>query len=418
MAIPFIHLADVHLGRLSGAGLTGAQLKQRRVDALEALRRSLEYARTHKVPLVLIAGDLFEHAVVPRSTVLEVRDLLGALSPAQVFIAAGNHDFGAADSFYRTLPWPDNVHLFLGNWETVEVPDLPVTVVGLGFHAPEVTEPHLRALRLEERDEGHYRVVLLHGEMINGGMTMGAPKGSATEAPGGAAAGPGSRYLPVTEADIRECGADYIAMGHIHRPLVRWAGDLAWGDGCRVGEGGYGEGKSEEKRLVKAAYAGALEPLDFGDQGEHGFYHGELTGGGARLVFVPAACRSFHTVTLDISGCETTAGVLEKMAEALKPIKDGDLVRLIFTGEVEPHSEWDRPRLLALGQRFFSFQTIDLTVPAYDLKELAKGYSARAAFVRRLLARLEEAAAEDRIILQRALRLGLDALSGREVKVE
>ncbi len=375
MQVPFAHLGDAHIGSLPGGELDGRQMAARRVEVFATFRRSLERIQARHIPLVLIAGDLFEHETAPRNMILEVRDLLAGLAPARIFIAAGNHDWAAADSYYRTLAWPANVHLFLGEWEAVHLPELAVTVHGRGFPAPEVTEHLLQDYQARRGDESDLQLVVLHGEVTSGAT--------------------GSRYLPLSRADLLGCGADYIALGHIHRPQI----------------------VAERGGNVVAAYCGALEPQSFGEEGEHGFYCGWLERGGAVLEFVPVAARSYSSISVDVTGCSTMEDVATRLAAALAGVSAAALVRVSLVGEVEPESHMDLARLMPAGERFYHFQLADCTVPAYDLDELAKGYSARALFVRRMGALGQQAEGREKEVAELALQFGLQALAGREVRV-
>jgi exonuclease SbcD len=376
VAIPFVHLADVHLGRLQAGGLSSEQVAQRRLDALMTLRRCLERVQEAQIPLLLVAGDLFEHDTVPKSTVLEVRDFLGDLTRTKVFIAAGNHDFAASDSFYRTLQWPDNVHLFLGDWESVRVDELDLTMHGCGFSEPESAIPVLREYVAGDGAAVGLHVVLLHADYVAGGASTSA-------------------YCPVCQADLESVGADYVALGHLHTPQLLWQVD----------------------GRVRAAYSGALEPVTFSEEGTHGYFVGELGQGGARLDLVPAAARQYRRLYVDISAMDTMERVSEAAQRMLADVPQTDLVRLVICGDRQPDLELDHSRLQELGGDQFAFFVRDETVVAYDLESLAQGYSARAVFVQRLRSRLEEATPEEEPLLRQALKMGLDALAGREVRL-
>jgi exonuclease SbcD len=419
MGISFYHLADVHLGRIQAGDLTAAQVAQRQADALLTLFSVLDRARQASVPLLFICGDLFEHDSIDRGTVAEVRDRLASLTATRVFLAAGNHDYAAPDSYYRTLSWPDNVHLFLGDWESISVPHLGVVVHGCGFSQPECDARRLAELRVEQSAKlrtGQPSAVAKSEPVV--GVALGPERQAVGDASGqaaGAASGPTggqdhlhvavlhgdivagphvtSRYLPIAPADLDQCGVDYVALGHVHRRHLI------------PGSAG----------LYRAAYSGALEPMNFAEEGEHGYLEGELERGGARLRFVPAAARNYHRVEVDVTGCSTMAAVLEMAAAALSPIASEHAVRLTLVGALRPDITVDRVRLAALGDRFFAFRLVEATEPDVDLNSLARGHSIQAAFVRRMQVRLAAAAADEREVVQKALRLGLAALGEREV---
>ena len=376
MSVPFVHLGDVHLGAWPGGGLTAKKAAIRRAEAFATCRSCLQYVHDNDIPLVLIAGDLFEYDSVPRNLVMEVRDLMGALTAAQICIAAGNHDWAAADSYYRTLAWPGNVHLFLNEWRCIHLPELDVKVHGMGFTAPELTGPLLREYNVSAAaDDTSYLVIVLHGDVV-----------------GGAA---GSRYLPINRTDLLGSGADYVALGHIHKPQV----------------------VCERAGKAVAAYCGALEPQDAGEEGQHGFYQGTLHKGGASLEFIPAAVRSYKNIPIDISDCATMDQVIEHVQSALRGVSTDDLVRVALGGAVDAQAEIDLARLEPLGAEYFHFRLDDQTTAAYNLDELAQGCSARAVFVRHMRALLDEVEGRDKDVAALALQVGLQALGGQEVKL-
>lgn len=376
MVIPFVHVADVHLGRLQAGGLSAAQLAQRRLDALRALQQCLDHVRLEKVPLLFIAGDLFEHETAAKPLIQEVADLLAGLSETRVFIAAGNHDYAAGDSFYRTLSWPDNVHLFLGDWERVVVGELGLTVHGRGFTGPECDTSVLSGYSVREPGDDGLHVLLMHADYLT-------------------SPGAKSSYLPLYRAELEACGADYVALGHAHRPQVLM---------------------EVEGRAV-VAYSGALEPLNFSEEGPHGYFTGSLEQGGANLSFVPAAVRQYRQVRVDVTGLDTMPKIMDVAGEQLAALPKDDLVRLVLYGELQSGMQSDCSRLQELGEGFFAFEVLDQTVSSYDLETLSQGYSARAVFVRRLMAYLDTGSEEEQALVRQALQMGLDALAGREVRV-
>ena len=73
-----------------------------------------------------------------------------------------------------------------------------------------------------------------------------------------------AKHIPMNIKSIAASGFDYIALGHIHKPQI----------------------------LIRdnAAYAGALEPVDRNDLGDHGYIEGHLENGSLRqiLFLLPA----------------------------------------------------------------------------------------------------------------------------------
>ena len=108
--VTFIHAADFHLDS-PFRELTGEQAALRRKEQRNLLRRLADLAREKKADFVLLAGDLFDGANLYRETGEAMIAALGQMD-CPVFIAPGNHDPMTSASPYRTLPWPENVHIF------------------------------------------------------------------------------------------------------------------------------------------------------------------------------------------------------------------------------------------------------------------------------------------------------------------
>ena len=113
-----IHAADLHLDS-PFASLPPAQAVQRRRQQRQILQEITELC--HIADLVLLAGDVFDDRQVCPETV-ELMQSLFAQWQLPVFIAPGNHDPYTAQSLWARTLWPDNVHIFSGSMEVVELP--------------------------------------------------------------------------------------------------------------------------------------------------------------------------------------------------------------------------------------------------------------------------------------------------------
>ena len=233
----FIHLADVHLGAVPDRGCPWS--KEREEEIWNTFRRVIAGIREDPVDLLFISGDLFHRQPLMRE-LKEVNYLFSTIPDTRVYLMAGNHDFISRDSFYNTFEWNSNV-VFFKNRElkVVKDPRLDVYVYGLSYFDREIKEGlYDKALPVQE--EGIH-ILLAHGG--------------------------DEKHIPLSAASLAAAGFDYIALGHIHKPQI----------------------------LIRdqAAFAGALEPIDRNDTGEHGYMEGRTVEGRIRTEFVPFACRSF-----------------------------------------------------------------------------------------------------------------------------
>jgi DNA repair exonuclease SbcCD nuclease subunit len=378
-----LHLSDVHLdSRFDGIGLPPDLAKARRAEVRQTFADAVAMASRGRVSAVLIAGDLFEHRWVTKATVNFLRDLMAGLGSTPVFIAPGNHDPLVPESYYLTLDWPRNVHIFgrrePGQLETAGRPDLGLVIHGFGAYRYDSDEDALGSVDLAALidDPALFRVLLIHGS-----ETTSVPDGVAL-------------FQPIDPARAAQADFDYVALGHYHR---RRAACL-------------------DRTMV--VYPGSPEGLNFGEPGEHGVYlidYGEH-GRPARAEFRPLGRRAHVTQPVDLTGIrsdEEAAARLLGVAE--EAARRRDLFRLTLTGRLDPSLELDLRTVKAQVKPSFHFvEWQDETRPDWDLEALAKGESARAVFVREVIAKIV-AEPEREPFWRRVLTAGLSAFEGRSV---
>lgn len=227
-ALRLIHAADLHLGSLPQN--LGAYARERREALSLALERIIELAEHTRVDLLLLPGDVLESKSLRRDGMKHVWRTLGRVPDLPIFIATGNHDPLAADSPWFLPGQPDNVYIFSGEGEVVELSYLNTMVYGASFVAPYRTEPPANLHRVvrpigsaQHRD--FWRVGLIHGEIV---------------ADDSRSTGPLSEYNPLRPADIGASGLHYLALGHIHLgdAELRRAGQTYYSySGCPCGRG-------------------------------------------------------------------------------------------------------------------------------------------------------------------------------------
>ena len=219
MGLRLLHSADWHLdspfSSLPGEAREVLRLAQRGIPGLLG-----QLIRQEGCDLALLAGDLFD-GKPSRETVEALKRELGRWG-VPVCIAPGNHDFCGGDSPWLTESWPENVHIFTGGMDYVDFPALNCRVYGGGYRSMDCP-PLLAGFRAE--GDARWCVGVLHGDAMN----LASP------------------YCPVTAAQVRESGLDYLALGHIHAAGSFRAGESlsAW-PGCCMGLGrNRGEGNSD-----------------------------------------------------------------------------------------------------------------------------------------------------------------------------
>lgn len=360
-----LHAADFHLDSPFDA-LTPEQAVKRRAEQRQILERLAELARSSQADVVLLAGDLLDGDRVYQETVEALSRTLGQID-APVFISPGNHDYYTHRSPYAVNRWPDNVHIFRsGRMESVELPALNAVIHGAAFTADGQGDSLLSGFTAPA--DGKLHLMVLHADVD---------------------ARQGSRYCPVSSADIASSGLDYLALGHIHTCTgIQMAGNVPW------------------------AYSGCPEGRGFDETGVKGVLCGEVEHGKADLKFVPLCARQYRTVELTVTPDDDLGSIANK---ALFHAAANDLVRFVLTGE----SADGCVDLNALHNRcadgFYSVSFRDRTRLCQDIWARMEEENLTGLFLRAMQKKLKTASDDEQAAqLQKAIRFGLAALENRE----
>lgn len=311
----FMHIADVHLGAVPDKGCAWSE--ERKEEIWRTFRLAVREAEKKQVDLLLIAGDLFHRQPFLRE-LKEVNYLLGRLTRTQVVMIAGNHDYLKPDSCYRDFEWAENVVFLDGKeCECVRFPEFDTTVYGLSYHQREITAALYDGLHPDGTRGCH--ILLAHGG--------------------------DDRHIPIDKCRLQESGFDYIALGHIHKPQF-----LA--EGC-------------------AAYAGALEPLEMNDTGEHGYITGEYSRGKIRAEFVPFACREYMELKLQSDRQSTDFSMREQLEESIKRHGEHNIYKVRICGFRDPDIRYQTGQYLVLGN---ILEVSDETELDYDFEVLRRAH--------------------------------------------
>ena len=360
--LKILHTADLHLDS-PFEGLPAGKAAMRRGEQRELLGRLSALVQHEGVQLVLLAGDLLDSDKPYFETGEELARCLGDMG-VPVFIAPGNHDFYSPKSPWARLKLPENVHIFSDGAVTgVTLETLGVTVWGAAFTARH-SGPLLRGFRAERR-EGFRNVICLHGE-------VGAHD---------------SVYDPISEEELAACGADYVALGHIHR-----ASGL-----LRAGETWY-------------SWPGCPEGRGFDETGEKTVNLVTLHDGDCRLETRSIALRRYESLRVDVTGADPLLAVHTLLPD--ETVRD--VYRVTLTGACDEIPDLKHMHA-ALSELFFELCLRDETHPHASWWDLAGDDSLRGVFLKKLRARWESARGEEeRRSIEQAARWGLAALDRRE----
>lgn len=347
----FLHMADVHLGAAPDGRADWSESRQKEI--WDTFRDSVADAGRVQADLLLIAGDLF-HRQPTVAELKEVNYLFSTLKRTRVVLIAGNHDYLRPDSAYLTFPWSPNVAcLFSRECECVRFPEIQTEVYGLSYYRQEITDPLYDGLHPARND--YYHILLAHGG--------------------------DSSHIPISRDSLAGSGFDYVALGHIHKPQTMVKN--------------------------KAAYAGALSPIDCNDFGPHGYILGECGKGRVKVEFVPKAKREYRNLVLEATEQDTTFSLLERLERQIEQQGWQHIYRVSLRGKRDPQMHFDLEKLTEFGM---VLEVRDETVPAFRLEELKQKY--RGQLIGRYIESFE--GHERSRTEERALQYGLEALLYQE----
>ncbi len=353
-SIKIMHCADLHLGaELSALGNLGAE---RRAELLHTLNEIKKLCEIHSVRLLLIAGDLFDSNNVPKDTVQSVKSCFASMSGVTVAITPGNHDYLSADSPYNS-EWSENVHIFK-KAETIEVD-------GVFVHSVPFLSAYSDTFSLPKANGGT-NILLLHGDLSGG------------------------PYNPLTPAVLADTNMDYVALGHVHKRT-----EIAYADS------------------VPYAYSGCPEPLGFDEPDEKGVYIGTVSEKQIDLAFYRTCRRCYRELSVPVAKAEDNTEVLNLAKQAIENYQ-GDLIKLKLTGESGFSIDTEYIAAGLRGDAYF-IKVRDFTFTKENLDIIKNEQTLKGFFVREMQSRIENCEENEKEALGEALRLGLAALSSREV---
>jgi exonuclease SbcD len=330
--IRVLHFADVHVG-MENYGKFDAETgySSRVRDFLRRMDEMIAYAATHEVDLTIFAGDAFKtrapNPTYQREFAHRVRDL-AQLAPLVMLV--GNHDMppsqlkASSIEIYDTLAVPNvwvadtyEVRILETRRGAVAVGSAPypirsrimgdettrgLTIADMDGQMQKELARILESLATEADSYDIPRI--LTGHFTVSGASLGSERGIML--------GRDIQVLPSAVADARW---DYVALGHIHKHQNLTA---------------------RREGLPPVVYAGSLERIDFGEEGDpKGFCWVQLTRGATRWEFVRVASRPFVSLEADLRTSK------DPTAEAVALIEAHDLDEAIvrLTMAFTPESE-------------------------------------------------------------------------------
>lgn len=273
MGLKILHSADWHMGS-PFAGFSREQRSWLIEEQRKIPDKIARLCRRENCDLMLLSGDIFDRNNAGESLDIVRRALADCAVP--VLISPGNHDCLGPGSPWLEERWPENVHIFREKLTSVVLEDLDCRVYGAGYRSMDC--PALLDNFHVSGDET-YHIGVLHGEALR----LNSP------------------YCPVTAAQVRNSGLDYLALGHIHK-----AGSFRSGESL-------------------CGWPGAPMGRGLDETGEKGAYLVEL-GGKSDFRFIPLDTPRFYDLEADS---------LQTLEELLPPVPSRDFYRVVLTGSGE-----------------------------------------------------------------------------------
>jgi len=342
--IRLIHFADFHLGMETYGRMDPATgLSTRVVDFLKSLDALVDYALGSDIHLVIFAGDAYKTRDPNPTYQREFNSRILRLAKAgiPVVLVVGNHDIAPAEGRASTVDvfntfGADNV--YVGRTVQtfrIETKGGPVQVVTLPWvlRSRFLTREQTHGKSVKDVDELLAKRII---EIVDSEKRRLSPDVPAILAAHASIQGAvfGSERsimlgqdLALSRGDLDFPSFDYIALGHIHKHQVL-------------------------QENPPAVYAGSMERVDFGEEGDaKGFIVAEVEKGHARYEFHPVAARRMVTVRVEVKSDEPTQEALDAIAKV--DLKDA-IARVTIHLREDQNPLLDQKKIAdALGDAFF-----------------------------------------------------------------
>lgn len=369
--IRFMHTADIHLGA-QFAFLDTAKKQIRKTELMLCCESIFSLCRANSIKLLLLSGDIFENNSVAETEAAAFLRLIEETPDTTVVFSAGNHDPLTDNSPFMRLRLPDNLIVFGGEDECVELPLLKVRLYGRSFKSVYMSA---KPFSITPPDDDMANILVIHGNL---------------------GADAADNYNPISKDYIRSSKMDYIALGHVHT----FSG-------------------IQKEGSTFYAYSGCPEPHGFDESGDCGVICGELSKGFCNATLVKTALREHCVLDIDITDCQDNIEICNKIHQTATEIyaekANKNLYKINLVGQIGEQLSLNTGDLVRrLEEELFYIKIKDKTELKIDLELLSKEASLKGMFTRAMLEKIK-AQPQDEEKIKKALFLGLKAFRN-EVK--
>ncbi len=358
----FVHIADMHFDspfvNLSDKENLG---DLRRLDQRKVFKKVIDYIKENDIDYFFISGDFYEQKYVKKTTIEYINNLFKEISNTKVFIAPGNHDPFTRNSYYSKFNWNDNVKIFGSEIEKVACNG--VNIYGFGFSNFYCKSCGIDNIEID--DKSNLNILVIHGSLDGGNIED-------------------NEYNPLSRKVLSEKGFDYVALGHIHK--------LDYNN-------------ETDQRVV---YPGSIVSLGFDELGKHGMICGNIEKDEISLQFISLDDTEFKLQEIDVTNIISKEELIEKINDFM--FDENTLVEIILVGK--RNFEIDKYELYKFVTNDKVIKLKDKTKINYDLNILANESTLKGLFAKKMLERLgdQDLSDEDKILVEKAVEIGLDAL--------
>jgi len=355
----FIHIADLHLDcpftNLSDKENFG---ELRRLEQRKALREVINYIKENKIQYLFIAGDLYEHKYVKKTTIEYINKLFNEIPETKIYITPGNHDPYTKNSFYNNYIWSKNVYIFGEQIQVIKNND--IDIYGYGFDDYYLKEEKINNIEIE------------NSEKINILITHGTLDGASLEE---------KEYNSIPRRLIEEKGFDYVALGHIH--------------------------KTNYKENENIIYPGSMVSIGFDEIGLHGMIEGEIINKKLKTKYIPIKTTEFEELELDVTEIISKEELIEKIQEI--NFEENKLYKIILIGKRNFEINTYELYKYNLNEKIIKIK--NKSKINYNLEDMKNETTLKGLFAGEILEILNKCQTEEeRKIIENAIEIGIDVL--------
>ncbi len=335
-----IHCADVHLGSALSS-LPKDVAAQRKIDVQTNFARMVEYAKSEKISLILLSGDVFDTPNPPKKYLNFFYEVIQSSPEIDFLYLRGNHDLAREPEEHT------NLKIFSDTWTSYTYGNTVIS--GIEINSGN-SESYYSTLSL---DPSKKNIVMLHGQI---GSDINLTK-------------------------LRDKNIDYLALGHIHS---------------------YSSGEID--RRGRYAYCGCLEGRGFDETGEKGFVILDTDGVGISHEFHPFSLKIIEEHRVDVSGVTGAYDASSRVNNTVN-LKENGIYRIILTGELSKNIPELDTTVYSLINRFCGHLSVkDETTLKINYADYENDLSLRGEFIRTVLASTEYTEEEKSVIINYGLK--------------